>query len=167
MSQCSDRVKHALSRPFVSSGLFLPPAPAAKDKGPAFGHVCPCKGTMVRPQHHGSEGSETGWPTPRLSPHRLESAHRKNGQYLCGYVTLYIGRPACHFATTWTGSRIPDTHGLCPPFSPPCPALPPASGPAARLGTGKCRRLHQKHTNWSQIMHQPPQLAPFTGMHCI
>lgn len=34
-----------------------------------------------------------------------------------------------------------------------------------RKAAGGC--LHQKHTNWSQIMHESPQSGHFTGLHCV
>lgn len=34
-----------------------------------------------------------------------------------------------------------------------------------RKAAGGC--LHQKHTNWSQIMHESPESGHFTGLHCV
>lgn len=123
MSQCSGRVKHALSPPFVSSGLLLSPALAGKDGKPAF-----AKSRLRKRERRGrktlaNRGRRTTGP-PLSSPPCLTGLDRKSAQHLCGYMTLYIGHPAYRFART---SRARPNPGIGRPLHPPSPCPAPSN----------------------------------------
>lgn len=155
MSQCSERVKHALSPPFVSSGLFSSPAPVA-----GAGRALRLFATRARGKGRNGRteailsGKRQAAPHPplitfptRLAQHIACRQADKTGNIYAATLTLYIARPA---------AQLPD-----------CRPLPrPLSGHPSRLRTAEAPGDHQKHTNWSQIMHESPQSACFTGLHC-
>ncbi|SCY50760.1 hypothetical protein SAMN03159288_02806 [Rhizobium sp. NFACC06-2] len=83
----------------------------------------------------------------------------KTGNIYAATLTLYIPRapaqlPDCRpllQTSNWGGFRT----------------LPrPLSGHPSSLRTAEAPGDHQKHTNWSQIMHESPQSARFSGLHC-
>lgn len=95
MSQCSERVKHALSPPFVSSGLFSPPAPVA-GASHALRLVATRAGEQGATAGQRRFWAETASRTTSAS-HRLPDPHRpahrmqaggENRQYLCGYIDI-------------------------------------------------------------------------------
>ena len=166
MSQCSERVKHALSPPFVSSGLFSSPAPVAGG-GRALRLFATRAGEQGATAGQGRFWAETAsraasashrLPNPHGPAHRMQACG-ENRQYLCGYIDII-----------YSARRSP-VNGL------PAPApdqqlmgfrnLPrPLFGHPSRLRSAKAPGDHQKRTNWSQIMHESPQSACFTGLHC-
>lgn len=95
-------------------------------------------------------------PAPRLScPANPHGGRRGKRRYLCGYDDIiYSTSRTAHCARPFLicNSRLPR-----PPLA------------RSTLADSQCRssRHHQKHTNWSQIMHESPQSARFTGLHCI
>lgn len=96
---------------------------------------------------------------PHLARHIACRRAEKTGNIYAATLTLYIARPA---------AQLPDCR-------PPAPdqrlrgfrtLSRPLSGHPSRLRTAEAPGDHQKHTNWSQIMHESPQSACFTFLHC-
>lgn len=166
MSQCSERVKHALSPPFVSSGLFSSPARVAGGGRPL--RLCaaragdrakqPDRGDLARKTASGNASASHRLPDPPRPAHRMQ-AGGENRQYLCGYIDIIYS--ARRSPVTRLPAPAPDQQlgGFR--------TLPrPLSGHPSSLRTAEAPGDHQKHTNWSQIMHESPQSACFTGLHC-
>lgn len=100
MSQCSERVKHALSPPFVSSGLFSSPAPVA-GAGRALRLFATRAGehgaTAGRRRFRAKNGKPhcarlPHLPDPPRPAHRMQ-AGGENRQYLCGYIDIIYSAP--------------------------------------------------------------------------
>lgn len=166
MSQCSERVKHALSPPFVSSGLFSSPAPVAGG-GRALRLFATRAGEQGATAGQGRFWAETAsraasashrLPNPHGPAHRMQ-AGGENRQYLCGYIDIIYS--ARRSPVTRLPAPAPDQQLMG--FR----TLPRhLYGHPSRLRTAEDPGDHQKHTNWSQIMHESPQSACFIGLHC-
>lgn len=166
MSQCSERVKHALSPPFVSSGLFSSPRRWQKPAA-LSAYSPPTPGNRAQQPGGGDSGRKTASRITSAS-HRLPDPPRpaygmqaggENKHYLCGYIDIiYSARrsPHCQIAGPCSKPAIQGFRTLPRPLS----------GHPSRLRTAEAPEDHQKHTNWSQIMHESPQSASFTGLHC-
>lgn len=97
-------------------------------------------------------------PAPPRPAHRMQ-AGGENRQYLCGYIDIIYSAPR----SPVTGLPAPAPDQRLRGFR----TLPrPLSGHPSHLRTAEPPDDHQKHTNWSQIMHESPQSACFTGLHC-
>lgn len=106
MSQCSERVKHAVPTPFVSSGLFSSPAPVAGG-GRALRLFAARAGGQ-----RATAGQRRFWEKKRqAAPHPPPIAFpthlvrhiacgqaRKTGNIYAATLTLYIACPAAQFA---------------------------------------------------------------------
>lgn len=105
MSQCSERVKHALSPPFVSSGLFSSPRrrqePAALSaySPPAPGNRAqqPDRGDLARKTASRTASASHRLPAPPRPAHRMQ-AGGETGNIYAATLTIYIARPAVHIA---------------------------------------------------------------------
>ena len=88
---------------------------------------------------------------------RME-ADRKSRQYLCGYSDIIYSISRNRY---WRIALAPRFKSEVQSFGAPLRIRP-------SLADSQCRHLfdHQKHTNWSQIMHESPQSARFSGLHC-
>ena len=158
MSQCSERVKHAVPPAPRFLRTFLAACAGGKRPPPSLTICSPRQG---RRHNSGTETIPCGerkaaQPGPRLSrPANPHGGRRGKRRYLCGYVDIiYSTSRTAHCARPFLicNSRLPR-----PPLA------------RSTLADSQCRssRHHQKHTNWSQIMHESPQSARFTGLHCI
>ena len=166
MSQCSERVKHALSPPFVSSGLFSSPAPVAGG-GRALRLFATRAGEQGATAGQGRFWAETAsraasashrLPNPHGPAHRMQ-AGGENRQYLCGYIDIIYSAPR----SPVTGLPAPAPDQRLRGFRTLAPPLIRSSLTPSHSRTPDD---HQKHTNWSQIMHESPQSACFIGLHC-
>lgn len=150
MSQCSERVKHALSPPFVSSGLFLVPAPAAAPSG---------NGAATNPGRPEPENSKATVLPPSSPPGPAPRESSATFMRLHDIIYRMVRTAFCEdqipHPKSGTGTALP------------CLALPCPIALPARLQGRLSASLHQKHTKWSQIMHESPQSGRFTGLHCI
>ena len=115
MSQCSGRVKHALSPRPVSPGLLLGPRPSRKSRPVRSCRFVPARKRTARPQTMTRGAAKLRTPSPSF-PSGFTCSDRKNTQHLCGYRTLYIGHAARHFTRMRASSRIPYTNDLCIPI---------------------------------------------------
>ncbi len=115
MSQCSGRVKHALSPRPVSPGLFLGPRPSRKSRPVRSCRFVLARKRTARPQTMTRGAAKLRTPSPSF-PSGFTCSDRKNAQHLCGYMTLYIGHAARHFTRTRASSRSPYTNDLCIPI---------------------------------------------------
>lgn len=166
MSQCSERVKHALSPPFVSSGLFSSPAPVAGGGRPLrlFATRAGEQGATAGQRRFGAENGKPhrlrlSSPSRTTSPGASHAGRRRNRQYLCGYIDIIYSAPRsphCRIVGPCSRPAIEGFRTLSRPLS----------GYPSHLRTAEAPGDHQKHTNWSQIMHESPQSACFTGLHC-
>lgn len=157
MSQCSERVKHAVPPAPRFLRTFLAACAGGKRPPPSLAICSPRQG---RRRNSGTETIPCGerkaaQPAPRLScPANPHGGRRGKRRYLCGYDDIiYSTSRTAHCARRFLicNSRLPH-----PPLA------------RSTLADSQCRssRHHQKHTNWSQIMHESPQSARFTGLHC-
>lgn len=106
MSQCSERVKHAVPPPFVSSGLFSSPAPVAGGGRPLRLFAARAGGQRA------TAGQRRFWAKngkshhirlpspfrPILARHIACGQARKTGNIYAATLTLYIACPAAQFA---------------------------------------------------------------------
>jgi hypothetical protein len=129
MSQCSERVKHAVPPPFVSSGLFLLPAPAERDSRPS-GLLPPAPGDRAQGRNRDDSGLETGnrgasapspcRPAPSGTPAWTQAG---SGQYLCGYIDIIYSLSRNRYYRIAVPRFISVIRGFCGPHI-PFPAIP-------------------------------------------
>ena len=165
MSQCSERVKHALSPPFVSSGLFSSPAPAGRGSralrpfaADAKGWAPAAKQRLFRAGNGIPHSIRPSPCRPALPDTSAWKQTGKAGNIYAATVTVYIASPATDIGGLPSPPRFrSEVQGF---------GAPPRIRPS--LADSQCRPSfdHQKHTNWSQIMHESPQSARFSGLHC-
>jgi hypothetical protein len=130
MSQCSGRVKHALSPPFVSSGLLLSPVPAGKDGWPAF-----AKSRLRKRERHGrktlaNRGRRTARPTPALHTRPCLFLREKRTTFMRLHDIIYRPSRLIVLRERRAPDRIPESDDLCT-----LPGLPfPASNSAEPHG---------------------------------
>lgn len=166
MSQCSERVKHAVPPPFVSSGLFLLPAPTGIGSRPLCLVAAGARGWGARTglgRFWAGNGKPRGIRPlalpARPKRHIRMEAGGEAGNIYAATLTLYIASPATDIA----GLPPPASYlqfkasAPCPPRIRPC--LPDSQRPTPFD--------HQKHTNWSQIMHGSPQSGRFLHLPCV
>lgn len=125
MSQCSERVKHALSPPFVSSGLFSSPAPVAGG-GRALRLFATRAGEQGATAGQGRFWAETAsrtasasltFPPPPRPAHRMQ-AGGENRQYLCGYIDIIYSAPRSPVTGLPAPCSRPAIEGLSHPVPP-------------------------------------------------
>jgi hypothetical protein len=158
MSQCSERVKHAVPPAPRFLRTFLAACACGKRPPPSLTIAARARGegTTAEQILFLAENEKPLSPCPRLScPANPHGGRRGKRRYLCGYVDIiYSTSRTAHCARPFLicNSGLPR-----PPLA------------RSTLADSQCRpsRHHQKHTNWSQIMHESPQSARFTGLHCI
>lgn len=98
-------------------------------------------------------------PSRPTSPGASHAGRRRNRQYLCGYIDIIYSAPR----SPVTGLPAPAPDQRLRGFRTLAPPLIRSSLTPSHSRTPDD---HQKHTNWSQIMHESPQSACFTGLHC-
>lgn len=103
-----------------------------------------------------------GHPPPRLAgPPQAAHPHgsrRESRQYLCGYIDIIYSLSRNRHCRIAAPRFISAIQGFC--------AVPPRIRPFPPDSQRPTPFDHQKHTNWSQIMHESPQSACFIGLHC-
>jgi hypothetical protein len=143
---------------------FIVARSGGKRRQARFCQIALAQKGAARSQNPGKQGPENDRPASILPTLPYGSRQEKRATFMRLHDIIY--RPSrlsfCENVARPTESRNRTAFA-------PALALP---GPfqfsrTARLVNGRCRRLHQKHTNWSQIMQKPPQLGSFTGLHCI
>lgn len=162
MSQCSERVKHAVPPPYRFLWTFLGPCPGAKRWTACFWQILPAQSGTARQQCRGEPGPECGHPLLDLPRPGDGPRQQKRAIFMRLQDIIYRTCPLSFF-----GNVMP-LHGLRSPKRPAPHARPALDlGQTAQLRGFKRRLVHQKHTNWSQIMHESPQSDRFSGLPCI
>ena len=132
MSQCSERVKHALSPPFVSSGLFSSPAPAARGSralrpfaADAKGWAPAAKQRLFRAGNGKPHSIRPSPCRPALPDTSAWKQTGKAGNIYAATVTLYIASPATDIG------GLPSPPDSSPRFKASAPR--PVSGHPSRI----------------------------------